>query len=424
MDTSRASRVLMQSMQPNSASDNGKREAPVQKNQHHNPLLRIGMVVIGIAMLIVGSSLVLHSTRPPANKVVLPPKKIEFIPAKTGNVSQTIRSFGKLTLTHYADVGTQIPGQVKEVYVTLGEAVRAGKLVVEIAPAPDTERMESNRAQLARLNAELADQSAQLDFSRLQYQRQSRLIADHATREEDVESSKMNMLSGAAKVEAINAQIQQVQATIRQDEEIRRQTKVTAPINGTVVALSVHNGQMISSNQSNLLRIADLGTITVQARVAENDVTQLHKGMMATFATPGLPGRHWSGKLMQIMPLPIDDNAQQDKPTFYTVLFDVANPDHALMSGMNAEIEFLQSQVDNVVTVPTCVLENPKKSGTQSVSVIDAGGKLSERKISLGLMSAQLAEVTSGLQAGDKVVALNQAVMPDCVRLANGNANK
>jgi macrolide-specific efflux system membrane fusion protein len=181
---------------------------------------------------------------------------------------------------------------------------------------------------------------------------------------------------------------------------------------------------MINANQTTLMRVADLNTMTVQARVAESDVTLLHKGMPASFTTPGLPGRTWTGKLTQIMPLPIDDSAQQGKPTYYEALFDVANPDHVLMSGMNAEVGFLLAQSEHAVTIPPCLLEHPKLSGSQTVLVADAKGKLHERKITVGLINDQSAEVISGLRAGEKVAALDQSIMPDCVRLANGAAEK
>jgi macrolide-specific efflux system membrane fusion protein len=353
-----------------------------------------------------------------------PPAPIQTIAAANGNVSKTVRAFGKLAIAHYADVGTQITGQLKEVYVGIGEPVKAGKLLAEITPAPQSERTDSNRAQLARLRAEQSDQSAQAEFARLQYQRQTKLIADSATRAEDVESSRMNMLSSAAKVEAINAQIEQAEASLKEDASIQRQTKVISPITGTVVMLAAHNGQMINANQTTLMRVADLNTMTVQARVAESDVTLLHKGMPASFTTPGLPGRTWTGKLTQIMPLPIDDSAQQGKPTYYEALFDVANPDHVLMSGMNAEVGFLLAQSEHAVTIPPCLLEHPKLSGSQTVLVADAKGKLHERKITVGLINDQSAEVISGLRAGEKVAALDQSIMPDCVRLANGAAEK
>lgn len=347
------------------------------------------------------------------------PKAPEMVTATIGAVAQTVTASGKLALYHYVDVGSQLAGQVKEVYVPVGETVKAGKLLVEIAPPPDTAHIESTRAQLARLNADLTDQSAQYDFAQLQFQRQTRLMADHATREESLESSRTAMLSSSAKLDAIRAQIQQVEANMKNDEEMRKQTHIVAPMSGTVVSLSVHQGQMLVPGQGTLLRIADLSRMTVQARVAESDVTKLRKGMAAIFSTPGFPGKHWYGKLSEIMPLPIDDSAQQGKLAFYTVLFDVANPDRELMSGMNANVEFVITQADNTVTIPACLLLEDADLISPMLTVVDANGKLNPRRVTIGLKNQRQAQVISGLQAGERI-AVTHANAAECLRAGKG----
>jgi macrolide-specific efflux system membrane fusion protein len=84
--------------------------------------------------------------------------------------------------------------------------------------------------------------------------------------------------------------------------------------------------------------------MTVQARVAEADVTRLKRGMTANFQTPGYPGRTWSGKLRQVLPVPAEGTGEQGKQTFYNVLFEVDNPEQELMSGMTAKVQFIVAQ--------------------------------------------------------------------------------
>ena len=259
---------------------------------------------------------------------------------------QTVDAIGKLQFHRYADVNAQVAGQIKDVLFAVGDAVREGQLVMEIAPAVRANQLESNRAQMARLRADLADQQAQADFAELQFKRQTQLKAQNATREESVESSRMNLASARARVDSINAQIQQLEATLKSDEESNRQRQVLAPLSGTVVALNARPGQAVSVGQAGLplMRIADLSQMTVQARVAEADVTRLKRGMTANFQTPGYPGRTWSGKLRQVSPVPADGTGEQGKQTFYNVLFEVDNPEHELMSGMTAKVQFIVAQ--------------------------------------------------------------------------------
>ena len=201
--------------------------------------------------------------------------------------------------------------------------------------------------------------NAQLDFAQLQFQRQTQLKAENATREESYESSRMNMYAAASRVDATNAQIQQTEAAIREDEAVQKQTRIEAPVSGTIVTLNARPGQMVSANQEVLMRIADLSRMTVQVPVSEEDVTRLQKGMTAYFTTPGYPGKRWSGKLRQIMLLPTDDSGRQGKKAYYTVLFDVANPSRELMSGMSADVYFVLARAEHVPAIPRSLVTKP-----------------------------------------------------------------
>lgn len=348
---------------------------------------------------------------PPVPKPVPVPLQTEVV--GRGDIEQAVFANGKLQLHKYSDVVAQVSGQIKDVLVTVGDEVKSGKMVVEITPTLPSARLESNRAQLARLQAELSDQRAQQDFAELQYKRQTQLKAENATREESYESSRMSMYSAAAKVEAINAQIRQIEATLKDDEVTRSHTQVLAPISGTVVSVTAHAGQMIGLGQATvpLLRIADLSRLTVQARVAEIDVPLLRKGMTAYFTTPGYPGKRWSGKLRQVIPVPADGSGEQGKQTFYNVLFEVDNPQQELMSGMSTQVRFVLAQVHDAVLLPLKLLGKPEADGSYVVSVAGANQQANPRKIKIGIRSDQMAQVLSGLEPGEHVVVTAATVM-------------
>jgi macrolide-specific efflux system membrane fusion protein len=332
------------------------------------------------------------------------PVRLETVKVERADIEQVVNATGNVVVQNYVDVGSKVAGQIAGVEVAIGETVKAGKLLVTVSPAVQSGRIENNRAQLARLKAELAGQNAQLDFAQLQFQRQTQLKAENATREESYESSRMNMYAAAARVDATNAQIQQTEAAIKDDEAIQKQNRIEAPVSGTVVTLNARVGQMLSANQEVLMRIADLSHMTVQVPVAEEDVTRLQKGMTAYFTTPGYPGKRWSGKLRQIMLLPTDDSGRQGKKAFYTVLFDVANPSRELMSGMSADVYFVLARAEHALAIPLSLATKPGLDGTQTVKVVLADGKLETRKIKLGIRDGERAQVLSGLKEGEQVL--------------------
>jgi macrolide-specific efflux system membrane fusion protein len=351
--------------------------------------------------------LALHADIAFAQVSVPSPPKLETVTAQRGDLQQIVNATGKLQFRRYADVNVQVAGQIKDVLVAVGDAVKDGQLLMEISPAVRAQQVESSRAQMARLRAELADQQAQTDFAESQFKRQTQLKAQNATREESFESSRMNLSSARARMDSINAQIRQLEATLKADEESSLHKQVLAPLSGTVVALNARAGQTVSVGQAGapLMRIADLSQMTVQARVAEVDVTRLKRGMTANFQTPGYPGRTWSGKLRQVIPVPAEGTGEQGKQTFYNVLFEVDNPEQELMSGMTTQVQFIVAQAKDAVLLPADLLGQRDAAGMYLLNVVDRDQRIVARKVKIGLRAGQQVQVLSGLAAGEQVLA-------------------
>jgi macrolide-specific efflux system membrane fusion protein len=378
-----------------------------------HPFRRRGLAAMLSLAIILSASVVLAQVlqppppAPPAVAAIAPaPLKFDTVKVQRGDIQETVGAAGKLQLYKYADAYAQIAGQVKDVLVAVGDTVKANNMVLEISPTLQPAKAENNRAQTARMQAELADQRAQLDFAELQFKRQTQLKAQNATREDAFESSRMNVSSARARVDAIDAQIRQLEATVKIEEDSRKQTEVLAPISGTVVTLAARAGQMVSAAQPAvpLMRIADLSKLTVASRVAEGDVTRLRGGMQANFTTPGYPGRRWSGKLRQVIPVAAEGTGEQGKQAFYIVLFEVNNGEHELMSGMSTQVQFVVAQAQNTLLLPAKALGAPDADGRYSVNLLDAQRRVAVRKLKIGLRNAQEVQVLSGLAEGEQVL--------------------
>jgi macrolide-specific efflux system membrane fusion protein len=388
------------------AADQQDRTSPLASRARRASSRDVAAALLSLAAVLGASPVLAQAIKPSPPAASAVPVKLDTVAARRGDIQQTVDAAGKLQLHKWADTYAQIGGQVKEVLVAIGDTVQADQALLEITPTQQPTKVESNRAQMARLQADLADQRAQLEFAQLQFKRQTQLKAQNATREEAFESARMNASSASARVDAITAQIHELEATLKIDEEARQKTLVRSPISGTVVSLAARTGQMVTAAQpaAPLLRIADLSEMRVAARVAENDVTRLRTGMAASFTTPGYPGKHWSGKLRQVIPIPVDGTGEQGKQAFYIVLFEVKNQDHELMSGMSAQVQFVVAQVRDALLLPANCLGAPDEDGLYNVNVLDAGQHVSARKVKIGLHNLQQAQILSGLAAGDKVL--------------------
>jgi macrolide-specific efflux system membrane fusion protein len=312
-----------------------------------------------------------------------------------GDLEDTVSATGTLQPRDFVDVGTQVSGQVKALHVEVGDTVDKGELLAEIDAAVYRAKVDASQAQLRNLQAQLDQREAQLRLAEQKSQRQDRMAGENATTAEAVETAKAELRSARAQVEALKAQIQQTRSTLRGDEANLAYTKIYAPMAGTVVSQAAKEGQTLNANQSApiVVRVADLSTMTVQTQVSEADVSRLRVGMPVYFTTLGDPNKRWHGKLRQINPTPEVVN----NVVLYNALFDVPNPDGALMTQMTAQVFFVVAQAKDAVLVPLTALER------NTVRVILDDGKTELRKVKLGTRSRIMAEVLEGLRPGERV---------------------
>jgi macrolide-specific efflux system membrane fusion protein len=333
------------------------------------------------------------------------------------DLEETVSATGTLQPRDYVDVGTQVSGQLKVVHVEIGDVVKKGELLAEIDPAVYLARVEANQAQLRHLEAQLAEREAQLKLAGQRAQRQANMMREGATTTEAVQTAQAELDSAKAQIAALKAQMQQVRSTLRGDQANLGYTKIHAPMDGTVVTLAAKPGQTLNANQSApiVLRIADLSTMTVQTQVSEADVSRLSVGMPVYFTTLGSEGKRWHGTLRQVNPTPEVVN----NVVLYNALFDVPNPDGALMTQMTAQVFFLVAEAQGVVVVPAAALE--RRDGRAIVRVQTEDGGYERRQVELGLVTRVAAEVRAGLEPGERV-ATATASAPRNARAASAAA--
>ena len=331
------------------------------------------------------------STAPATQKVVI------------GDVENSVSALGTLQPQNYVDVGTQVSGQLQTIGVDVGDKVEQGQLLAEIDPTVYQARVSADEAQLLGLQAQMQEKQAQRRLLENQLKRQKELLAARATSEDAYEVAAAAVQQVAAQIQALEAQIKQTQSTLKGDQANLRYTKIYAPMTGTVVSITARRGQTLNANQTApiILRIADLDTMTVWTQVSEADVPKLKLGMPAHFTTLGQPGKRWSGKLRQILPTPDVVN----NVVLYNALFDVANPGQELLPQMSAQVFFVLGEARSVPVVPMAALKPVRGDrGQRFTARVIQDGAAVERQVEVGVTSRLLAEVKSGLAAGEEVV--------------------
>ncbi len=316
------------------------------------------------------------------------------------------------------------------IHVEIGSQVRSGDLLAEIDPTVLQSRVDATRAQLRNQRAQLMDREASLQLAEIQHRRQRNLMAEDATTEEALQTAEANVRSARAQIEALKAQTEQTESNLRADEANLQYSRILAPMDGTVVSVSARQGQTLNANQQapTILRIADLGTMTVQTLVSEADVDRLRPGIEVYFTTLGGTGQRWDSQLRTIEPTPTVVN----NVVLYNALFEVPNENRRLMTQMTAQVFFVIAKADDALTVPMAALSGlapatgrgaggrradaaPADDGTSSgpvgggrsatVRIRADDGTVQEREVRIGVTSRVAAQIVSGLNEGDTVVS-------------------
>lgn len=339
----------------------------------------------------------------------------DTVTVQRGAIESSVNALGTLQPRRYVDVGAQASGQILKLHVDVGDEVRKGQLLVEIDPSTQQARVDAGRYSIDNLKAQLAEQRAEHELARQQYQRQQRLAERQATRTEDVQVAATRMQATQARIAMFQAQIRQAEATLRSDEAELGYTRIYAPMSGTVVALDARVGQTLNAQQQTplILRIAKLSPMTVWAQVSEADIGRIRPGMPAWFTTLSGEGRRWEARVRQILPVPPKplermsqgggsptESSTGGRVVLYTVLLDVDNDDNTLMAEMTTHIFFIDGRAQDTLTIPLAALQ----ADGQSVMVVGKGNDLQTREIHTGLRDRLSVQVLSGLDEGDRLL--------------------
>lgn len=332
--------------------------------------------------------------------------------ATVSDIENTVLASGTIEARKLVSVGSQASGQVKKLYVELGDKVVAGQMIAQIDQLTQQNSLKNALAALANQQAQRMVQVANLQQSKLVWQRQKNMLAQDATSKADYDTALANYQTAQAQIAAVDAQIKQAQLTVDTAGLNLGYTRITAPMAGTVVAVVAEEGQTVNANQSTptIIKLANLDTLTVKAEISEADVVKVKAGLPVYFTILGNPDQRYYATLRAIEPAPesisTDTTTSSGSNTaiYYNGLFDVPNPDGTLRIDMTAQVYIVLDSAKNAVTIPASALSKSSGTGKQTVQVVGADGLPQKREVMVGLNNRVTAQIVSGLKAGDKVV--------------------
>ena len=295
-----------------------------------------------------------------------PEQRYKLATVEQGNVTQTVSANGTLNPLVLVNVGTQVSGTVRKLYVDFNDKVEAGQKLLEL----DQSLLQTI---VRQSQANVLNQQAALDLARANEARMKALLDKEYVSRQDYDLALQGLRSA-------EAQLKQAKAAADKDQVNLSYSVITSPVSGVVVARLVDIGQTVAASFQTpvLIQIAqDLSKMAIDTSFAEADIGNIKQGLPVRFTVDAFPNRNFQGEVQQIRLNPTNTQSV----VTYNVRVRVDNPDLTLLPGMTAYVNIGVQKREDVLLVPNAALrfkpadavEKKAENGQNSPSTATVG---------------------------------------------------
>jgi HlyD family secretion protein len=272
-----------------------------------------------------------------------------------GDIVSSVTATGTVNAVVTVNVGTQVSGTIKSLFVDFNSRVRKGQVIAQIDPEIFASQVAQARANLLAAEAGVEKAQASLDDAKRTLDRNRELFTRNYIAKSDLDTSEANYEIARAQLSSAKAQVGQAKATLDNAGINLRYTKILSPVDGTVVSRNVDVGQTVAASfqTPTLFNIAqDLTKMQIDSSVAEADIGKIVVDQPVEFTVDAYPDTIFKGKVSEIRNAPI---TVQNVVT-YDVVVRVDNSDLKLKPGMTANVSIITATAKNVLKIPNAIL--------------------------------------------------------------------
>ena len=314
-------------------------------------------IIIGIIIIALILSLII--VKQSKNKV-----KYETTKIGKNTIVQVVEASGTINPVTTVNIGSQVSGLIKEIYVDFNSQVKKGQLLAQIDTSLFEAQLQQATANIANAKANYQKILAIMENDKKTYNRYKNLYARNFIAKSEFDLAEATYFSDMAQLDAAKAQISQAEASFKTASANMRYTKIISPVDGTVVSRAVDVGQTVAASfqTPTLFMVAqDLTNMQIETSVSEADIGKVKVGQEVNYTLDGYQDRVFHGRVTQVR---ISPTTVQNVVT-YTVIVDVDNEEGLLIPGMTANVSIITSKKENIMTVPNSALKfTPITKGT------------------------------------------------------------
>lgn len=305
-----------------------------------------------------------------------------------------------------AAVASKATGRVEWLGVAEGSQVKEGDVVARLESRDVAAARDQAAASVKVAEANLLQARAEFRDAEAAYRRAEDLYRKSFVSAASLDSALARLQKSKAGITGLEAAITVAKANLRAAEIAVDQTLIRAPFDGVVLTKSANVGDVVTPFSSALdtkgavVTMADMGTLEVEADVAESSLAKVRVGQPCEVQLDALPDRRFRGEVSRMVP-----TVDRSRATVM-VKIRFLDPDPRILPDMSAKVSFLSREVPSEMRKPVTAVQPGailQKDG-RSIAYRITEGRVAETAVETGERIGDLVQVDQGLQPGDKVV--------------------
>ncbi len=329
--------------------------------------------------------------------------KTEYItePLKKGDITEKITASGIINPISTINVGTQVSGTIKEIYVDYNSEVKKNQLLALIDPDMFEAKVAQQKAALDIAKAQVLVQESEVKYNDKNLKRIRKLHKQKYSADRELETAERDYDTSVAQLALQRAQVEQAQASLLLAETELRYTKIISPVDGIVVSKAVEVGQTVAASfqTPTLFNVAeDLTKMQIEASVVEADIAKVKVGQVVEFSVDSFPDEIFYGIVTQVR----NEAITTSNVVTYEVIIEIDNKELKLKPGMTANVEIITAQKSNVLLAPNKALRyyfddgsgESKRYKDKGIWVLENGGP-KRVSITTGVADDEFTEIVS-----------------------------
>ncbi len=331
-------------------------------------------------------------------------------PIKRTNIQNVVNATGEVKAINLVTVGAQASGKIEKLYVVVGQEVKEGDMIAQIDSTTQQNDINTNKAKVNSYSAQLTSARVSLEIAKKQYDRIDALLKADAASEEDAENIRDTYEIAKSKVTEIEAALEEAKIALSTAETNLGYTKITAPLNGTVVSVPVKQGQTVNAamNTPTIVQIADLSNMEILMEISEGDIGNVKPGLKVTYSVLADLENIHETTLKSIDPgLTLLTNGEYtevveaSEAIYYYGRLVVPNEEGKLRIGMTAQSEIYVLSVENALTIPSVAIKGDRDQ--KYVEILTREGP-KRKNVVTGISDGLNVEILEGVEEGEEVI--------------------